>query len=231
MKVVRNDENNNSLTVAEMEALKQFEQSPRAGQVVFHPRVTAGRSTPDIIAFFEEVGRLSIAILEGRYTVEGNQWYRHEADGTITPVDKLLEGAWQAATEVREELNRELGLTTYVIAVAWFPDMDEDILDAAGAGSVRWICGRSDLAERLLKLPKDHELRPEFNGQYIEQEVAVLSRSSAAVDPEPAEESSPSVKGRVGALILERVETVNIYITIVNGDTGDDPPLITVRGQ
>ena len=60
----------------------------------------------------------------------------------------------------------------------------------------------------------------------------MLSRSSAAADPEPAEASSPSVvKGRVGALVLERVETVNLYITIVNGDIGDDPTLITVQGQ
>ena len=62
----------------------------------------------------------------------------------------------------------------------------------------------------------------------------MLSRSSAGgTATAPSEDVSPSVKGRVGALVLERVETVNIYITItiVNGDTGDDPPLITVRGQ
>ena len=47
----------------------------------------------------------------------------------------------------------------------------------------------------------------------------------------PLLEQSYSVKGRVGALILERVESVNIYITIVNGDMGDDPPLITVQGR
>ena len=56
----------------------------------------------------------------------------------------------------------------------------------------------------------------------------MLSRSSAAVSPEPTEDSSPAGKGWVGALVLERVETVNIYVTIVNGGADDDPPLITV---
>ena len=58
----------------------------------------------------------------------------------------------------------------------------------------------------------------------------MLSRSSVAVTA-PSEDFSPSVKGRVGALVVEREETVTIYIAIVNGDMGDDPPLITVRGR
>ena len=108
---------------------------------------------------------------------------------------------------------------------------DEDILDAADGRSVRMLVGQGELVQRLVSLPKDDELQPQLNSRYIKQEMAVLSRSSAAADPEPAEASSPSVKGRVGALVLERVETVNIYITIVNGDMGDDPPLITVQGR
>ena len=58
----------------------------------------------------------------------------------------------------------------------------------------------------------------------------MLSRSSVAVTA-PSEDVSPSVKGRVDALVLEREETVNIYVTVVNGGGEDDPPLITVQSQ
>ena len=237
MNVLQND-SNQPLTLAEMEALHQFEASHRAGQALFHPQVAAGQAAPNCVVFLEEVGRFGITILEGRYSVEegrtqDEQWYRHEADGTRTPVGNPLEGAWQAAMGVREELKRKLDLKLYTIAVVWFPDMepDEDILDAADGRSAHPLFGQGELVPRLVKLPDDRELQPQLNSRYIQKEVTALSRSSAAADPAPAEASSPSVKGRVGALILERVETVNINITIVNGDMGDDPPLITVQGR
>ena len=70
MKVVKND-NNISLTPAELEACQQFEASNRAGQVLFHPQVAAGQPAPNCVALLEEVGRFAITILQGRYTVEG----------------------------------------------------------------------------------------------------------------------------------------------------------------
>ncbi|MDE0344032.1 MAG: hypothetical protein OXK82_12850 [Deltaproteobacteria bacterium] len=42
------------------------------------------------------------------------------------------------------------------------------------------------------------------------------------------EEASPEVSDRVGALVIQRVETVNIYVTIVNGA---DQPLLSVQGN
>ena len=231
MKVEKND-NNNPLTLAEMEACQQFERSTRAGQALFHPQVAAGHPASTCVAFFEEIGRFAVTILEGRYSVENGQWYRHDGDGTRESIDNPLEGAWQAAKTVRTELKRELDLNTYVIAVVSFPDMaeDEDILDEAEGRSVHVLFDEVDLVQRLVSLPKDDELQTHLSRRYIKQEVSVLSRSSAAVSPEPAETSSP-VKERVGALVIERVETVNIYITIVNGGEDDDPPLITVQGQ
>ena len=236
MKVVNNnndDNNNRPLTLAEMEALQQFEASNREGQALFHPQVAAGQPVPNCVALFEEVGRFAVTIPKGRYSVEDGQWFRHDADGARKLVDNPLEGAWQAAKSVRTEIKRELDLNTYVIAVLWFPDMeeDEDILEEAEGRSVHLIFGEVDLVQRLVSLPKDDELQTHLSRRYIKQEVAALSRPSAEVSPEPAEDSSPAVRGRVGALVLERVETVNVYITIVYGDMGDDPPLITVRSQ
>ena len=159
MKVVKND-NNNPLTLAEMDALRQFEQSNRDGQALFHPQVAVGQPMPGCVAFFEGVGRFAITILEGRYSVENGQWCRHDADGTRASIDNRLEAAWQAAKAVRTELKRELDISTYVIAVAWFPHMseDEDILEEAEGLSVHVLFDEVDLVQRLVNLPKEGEL-------------------------------------------------------------------------
>ena len=231
MKVVKNDDNN-SMSPFEMQVCRQFEASTQAGQVLFHPQVAAGQPAPNCIALFEEVGRFGVTILEDRYSVEAGQWFRRQADGVRSPIDNPLERAWQAAKSVRTELNRELDLNTYVIAVAWFPDMDEDedILDEAGGRSVRLFFGQSDLARRLANLPKDDELQTHLSRRFIQREVEALSRAPSVETPMPAGEPQ-SVNGRAGALTFQQVDTVNIYVTVVNGSVGDDPSLITVQGQ
>ena len=231
MKVVKND-NNNPLSPAELTACRQFEASAQAGQVLFQPQVAAGQPAPNCVALFDEVGRFGVTILEGRYSVDDGQWFRHQADGARSAMDNPLERAWQAAKSVRTELNRELDLNTYVIAVAWFPDMDEDedILDEAGGRSVRLFFGQADLAQRLVDLPKEDELQTHLSRRYIQREVGILSRAPAVEAPAPDEEPH-SVNGRAGALTFQRVDTVNIYVTVVNGSVGDDPSLITVQGQ
>ena len=231
MKVVRND-NNNPLSPAEIKACQQFEASTQAGQVLFHPHVAAGQPAPNCAAFLDEIGRFSVTIPEGLHTVEDGRWFRRHADGARSPVDNPLEKAWQAAKSVRTELKRELDLNAYVIAVAWFPDMDEDedILDEAGGRSVRLFFGQVDLAQRLVNLPKDDELQTQLNHRFIKREVEVLSRAPAVETPAPAEEPQP-VNGRAGALTFQQVDTVNIYVTVVNGGVGDGPSLITMQGQ
>ena len=231
MKVVKND-NNNPLSPAEMKACQQFEDSAQAGQVLFHPQVATGHPAPNCVALFDEVGRFGVTILEGRHTVEDGQWFLHQADGARSPMDNPLERAWQAAKSCRSELKRELDFNAYIIAVAWFPDMDEDedILDEAGGRSVRLFFGQADLAQRLVDLPKDDELQTHLSRRYIKREVEVLSRAPAGETPTPGEEPQ-SVNGRAGALTFQRVDNVNIYVTVVNGGVGGDPSLITVQGQ
>ena len=236
MKVVKNDDDNNQpLTPAELEAIRQFEASERDGQAVFHPQVSAGQPAPNCVPLFEEIGRFAITILEGRHSIENGQWWRHEANGIQTPVDNPLEQAWQAAKAVRGEIKRKLNFNPYAIAVVWFPDMeeDEDILDEAGGRSVHLCFGRVDLVERLVGLPKGDELQTQLSAHYIKREVAALSRSPGAkAEPEPAEGPGP-VNGRAAAIHIGRVETMNVYITITIVNGGDDaaPPLITVQGQ
>ena len=69
--------------------------------------------------------------------------------------------------------------------------------------------------------------------------MATLSRPSSRgvpilaepVAPELSEEARPVVSGPAGALVMQWMETVNVYITIVNGSTGAEPPLLTVQGS
>ena len=146
-------------------------------------------------------------------------------------MDNPLEGVWQAAKSVRIALEAELGFQPYVIAVAWFPDMEEDegILDEADGRSVHLLFGPVELAPALADLPRDEELQTKLSMLYIERDMAVLSRP-AVVEPEPAEGPGP-VNGRAGAMNIGRVETMNVYITVENGDGDDTSPLITVQGQ
>ena len=60
--------------------------------------------------------------------------------------------------------------------------------------------------------------------------MEALSRAPAVEAPAPAAETQP-LNGRAGALTFQQVDTVNIYVTVVNGSVGDDPSLITVQGQ
>ena len=234
MKVVKNNDHNQPLTPAELEACRQFEQSHRDGQVLFRPVVAAGQPAPNCVPFLEKIGRFPMIILDGPHSVEGDNWWRNEANGIQTPVVNPLEAAWQAAKAVRAQLKGALRFNPYAIAVAWFPDMEESeaILDEAGGRSVHLIFGEVDLVQWLANLPREKELQTQLSRQYIEQEVAVLSRGSAKPEPEPepAGESEP-VNGPAGAMNIGRVETMNVYITIANGGVDDGPPLITVRGQ
>ena len=73
-------------------------------------------------------------------------------------------------------------------------------------------------------------MQTHLSRRFIQREVEVLSRAPAGETPAPAEEPQP-VNGRAGALTFQRVDTVNIYVTVVNGGVGDGPSLITVQGQ
>ena len=231
MRVAKN-ENNHPLTPTEMVVCRQFEQSDQEGQALFHPQVADSQPAPDCVAFFKEVGRFGITILEGQYSVEGGQWFRHDEGSGRTPIDNPLEGAWQAAKAVRTALKEELEIGAYVIPVVWFSGMeeDEDVLDEASGRSVRVLFAQDEMVQRLVNIPKGVELQGHLSSLYIKREVAVLSPAAVLVGPAPAGESQPD-EGRPGAITFQRVETVNIYVTVVNGGIGDAPPLITVPGQ
>ena len=232
---------NQSLNPAEEAAWAQFAASDRSGQALFHPLVEPGAPAPGCVVFLEGIGRFAIRFMPGPYSLANGQWRCHHDGGAAVPVADPLEETWQAAAAVRAKLRRELDIGAYVIPVAMFPDMemDEDILTAAQGRSVRVLCGQGNEVQRLVNLPDEQEAYLQFERRFIEREVAALSRPSSlgeavlaeAAEEELPEEALPEVAGRTGALVLERAETVNIYVTIVNGGTGAEPPLLTVQGR
>ena len=93
---------------------------------------------------------------------------------------------------------------------------------------MRALCGEGNDVQRLINLPEVEEARSQLSKRFIEREVATLSRPSSRAAPDPAEpvaeelaeESPQGPSGQTGALVIQRVETVNIYVTVVNGGAG-----------
>ena len=75
MKVVKTDNNNNNnhkraMTLAELEALAQFEASDRKGQAVFHPWVGPDSLAPHYVVLPEGLTRIVVTHVDGEHWVE-----------------------------------------------------------------------------------------------------------------------------------------------------------------
>ena len=85
------------------------------------------------------------------------------------------------------------------------------IMKAAQGHGVRVFFGQDEVAQRLVNLPDEEQLQPQLSSLYIQQEVALLSRTSApkAKTPEQA-----SLEVGDGWLVIRHVDMVNICVTI-----------------
>ena len=234
MIVAKTDNNTNTMTLAELEALAQFEASERKGQAVFHPWVGPGSPAPHCVVLPEGLTRIAVTYLDGEHWVLDGQWYRRDDDGTETPIDDVLERCWQAAMAVRSRLKKAVGINAYVVAVAVFPDMepDESILAAAASRSTRVLFGMDDHVERVAALPGEQDLQHPLKARYIPGDAEALSRPPATAAAEPDTASLDVGDGRV----VIHAGTVHIHlhlhITIVaapNGGDDDGDELPTVR--
>ena len=240
MKVIKTDNNNNhkrAMTLAELEALAQFEASDRKGQAVFHPRVGPDSPAPHYVALLEGLTRIVVTHVDGEHWVEDGQWYRRDDESTVTPIGDVLERCWQAAMAVRSRLKEALGIKAYVVSAAVFTGMepDESIVAAAASRSTRVLFGMDDHVERLAALPGEQDLQYPLQARSIPDEAEALSRQPAATAAEPETASLDVGDDRVvihaGAV---HVDTVNVYITIVaapNGGGNDGDGLPTVQDR
>ena len=238
MKVVKNDNNNKrAMTLAELEALAQFEASDRKGEAVFHPRVGPDSPAPNCVVLPEGLTRIAVTYLDGEHWVEDGQWHRRDDDGTVTPIGNVLERCWQAAMAVRSRLKKQRGIKAYVVSAAVFPTMDPDesIVAAAASRSTRVLFGMDDHVERLAAQLREQDLQYPLQARSIPDDAEALSRQPAATAAEPETASLDVGDDRVvihaGAV---HVDTVNVYITIVaapNGGGNDGDGLPTVQDR
>ena len=234
MKVLQTDNNNQgALTRSELEALAQFEASDRRGRVVFRPWVGPAGPAPHCVVLPEGLTRIAVTYLDGECSVKDGH---RDDEGTVTPIDDVLEGCWQAAMAVRARLKRELEINAYVVAAAVFANMEpeESILAAAASRGTRVLFGLDDHVERLAALPGEQDLQHPLRARYIPEDAAALSRrpEAAAVEPEPEPETATLEVGE-GRVVIH-ADTVHIHITIVappNGgdDDGEGPPTVPDR--
>ena len=137
------------MTLKELEACRQFEQSDRSGQALWWPLMAPGDPAPDCLALLEGNGRYALTFLHDQWSVRGGEWYHHAEDGAVTSMGNVREAAWEAAMSVKDRLTEERGC--YVIPVMVFTDMapDPDILEEMRGSKVRLLWGLEDLAARL----------------------------------------------------------------------------------
>ena len=220
MKVLQTDNNKRALTLSELEALAQFEASDRRGQAVFRPWVGPDSPAPHCVALLEDLTRIAATYLDDEHWVEDGQWRRRDDEGTVTEIDDVLEGCWQAAMAVRARLKRELGINAYVVAAAVFANMapEESILAAAASRGTRVLFGLDDHVERLAALPGEQDLQHPLQARYIPDDAAALSRRPEAAAAEPETASLDVGNGRV----VIQADTVHVHITIVATPNGGD---------
>lgn len=224
MKVINvpiDNHNNAPLTLAELEAIKQFEASDKPGQALFRPMAVSGNATPDCLVFLEGVCRFGLMFHAGQYSVRDGQWYhRTIAEDEPTLVDNPLEEAWQRAMVAKDALRDQLNIGAFFIPVVVFADMerDDDILDELRGRKVRVLWGMEDLIGNMLAMPDRDDLHPRLNNRFIEKEIQVLSQQTPK--DEPGEEQMTLDLTDSGQLVLQQVDVVNIYITVAGNATG-----------
>ena len=245
MKVINNPANQNgqpALSLAEIEAMSQFEASSREGTVLWRPLPKAGGAiAPYCVQSVVGIGRFGIRFLTGPHSVEEGNWYCRDADGKTVPVDDPLEETWQAAMAVRDEVTREFDFGCYIVPVAVFVDMDHDeaIVEAKQLRAVKIIWGMDDLVERVIEQLPQSKWQTGLNASYIAKDVRALTRApsprnaapepNAAAEPNDAAESPDELQVDLGAgpLTINGVQTVVVHMHIYPdgpGADGENPP-------
>ena len=86
------------------------------------------------------------------------------------------------------------------------------IMKAAQGREVRVFFGRDEVVQRLVNLPDEEQLQPQLGSRYIQKEVGLLRRWSAAEAKTPERASLEIGDGR---LVIQHVDVVNVYVNAV----------------
>ena len=206
-----------------------FEASDRAGQVLWQPRVDNGDSVPHAVIFFQEHCRLAVTFVTPICAVDGRNWKEMDSAGGVAmtnPIDQ----AWRAAEAVRKTIKNALGIGAYVIPVVVFLNMAEnaDIKASLGRSQVKQVWEIQDLVERFAALPEEHQLQPQLNADFIEEETLALgwtpeeaspaAKAAAAKTPTDLSDLDLDLANR--PVFFQHADTVHITINLPPGYAG-----------
>ena len=206
------------------EISKLFEASDRAGLVLWHPEVDTGEPAPDAVVFFQKHCRLAVTFVPSICAIEGKNWKAMDSSGGVdlkNPIDQ----AWRAGEAVRKTIKKCIGIGTYVIPVVVFLNMAEnaDIKASLGRSQVKLVWQIEELVERCAALPEEHQLQPQLNTDFIEEETLALGWPPDEASPtapdaaaeRPADLSDLALANR--PVVFQHVDHVTINL-ILPGD-------------
>ena len=208
------------------EISKLFEASDRAGQVLWNPEVDTGEPAPDAVVFFQEHCRLAVTFVPSICAIEGKNWKAMDSSGGVdlkSPIDQ----AWRAGESVRKTIKKCIGIGAHVIPVVVFLNMAEndDIKASLGRSQVKLVWQIEELVERCAALPEEHQLQPQLNADFIEEETLALGWPPAKASPAApaAAAERPADLGLSGrAVVMRDVQSVVINI-FLPGDASSPP--------
>ena len=230
MKVInapaRNDDNSKDhlpLTLAQVAAVRQFEDSDRAGQALLRPMAkSAGDPTPDCLVFLEGICRFGLMLHDDLYSVHDGQWYcRASKDDVPAPVANPLEDAWERTMAAKDKMRETLDIGAFFIPVVVFADMEphDDILNELRGRKVRVLWGTDDLVERLIELPTPNDLYPGLSSRFIQRQIDALTQETPPSGESKAHMTLDLPDG--ASVVIQRVDVVNIYVAVAPGGAGD----------
>ena len=235
-----NGSNQTPLSSAERNAMAQFEASDRGGAAVWRPWVSGNGTSPHCVVVARKIGRFAIFFLPGKYGMEGDNWYRRDADGRDIEVADPLETVWEAGMAARDEIHRDYNFGGFVVPVAVFTDMDPDetILEERGSPGVKVLWGLDDLVERVIRQLPEDKRKSDLNSKYVEKDVRALTRGPSPEGGAAPEEVQVDLES--GLLNLNKPKSVIVNVSSgarvtinINGSAvdGDAFPPFTATGQ
>ena len=121
---------------------------------------------------------------------------------------------------------RALGCKVFIIPVLLFPDTPRDPLieEWAGQRRVKVLFGADDLVDRLLALADRTEIKHPPTADHIRNEVdAVTNGLVTPARDDGGQEAAQELIAR--QVVIQHVDTVNIYVTSANADYRDPQKL------
>ena len=205
----------------------QLARSGHAGQALYELKALPEAPELDFCIWFQDRARFGGQVKGGPYSVNGSVWTLRTVNGT-EHVPCPLTQTWDAAIAVRDAVYRALGFKVFIIPVLLLPDTPQDPLieEWAGQRRVKVLFGTHDLVDRLLALADRTEIKHPPTADHIRNEVAAVTNGLVAPARDGGcQEAAQDLIAR--QVVIQHVDTVNIYVSSGHADGRDPQKLLT----